>query len=101
MRTALAIEIEELVFDTLSLRAIALRDALAHEGVAVALRDVMAAHGGVTVLMALSALDAANRLDDVGRDLALRRAEDAASASLERALPVFDPDARDRLATLV
>ena len=53
---ALLIEIEELVFDTLALRAHALRSALLHEGVVISEDVIQREHAGATVCMTLDAL---------------------------------------------
>ena len=101
MRIALAIEIEELVFDTLAMRATALHAALAAEGIAVPLAEVHRAHTGVTAQMALAQIPAASAvLDSVGESLTLRRAADAVRAALDGAPLTFDPDERDALAAL-
>ena len=100
MRIALALEIEELIFDTLAMRAEALRSALAAEGIVVSLAEAQAAHAGVTARMALARIPAASALDAVGESLTLRRADDALQAALERALPTFAPAVRDTLDAL-
>lgn len=100
IRTALLVEIEELLFDTGRLRADALHDALASEGVAASLDVVRHAHAGVTARMALGHIAAAASLDDVGTDLVLRRAADAVTDRLTRDAPPFDPAIRDHLDAL-
>ena len=52
MRTAVLLEIEELLFDTLALRVTACCDALAHEGITVDVAEVSAAHAGVPASVA-------------------------------------------------
>ena len=91
MRTALIIEIEELLFDTLDRRSRVLTESLVREGVTVPLDDVRRAHAGVPALAALAAIPAYGRLDDVGQALVLRRYADAVTESFTRAVPSFDP----------
>ncbi len=100
MRIVLAIEIEEIVFDTLGMRSVALLSALTAEGITASLADVRQAHAGVTARMALARLPAASALDAVGEALTVRRAADAMQTALERAHPAFEPDVRDALAAL-
>ncbi len=97
-RTALIFEIEELLFDTLGLRARALQQALADEGVTATYDDVARAQTGRPTALAIGRITAAEHLDDVGRDLVIRRAADAVAASMARGAPSFDPRARDALA---
>lgn len=97
MRIALAIEIEELLFDTLAMRAQALYSALAAEGIGASLDEVQQAHTGVTARMALARIPAAAALDAVGESLTLRRAADTMQAALHRAQPTFVPAVRDAL----
>ncbi len=96
-RTALLFEIEELLFDTLGLRAHALQQALADEGVTATLDELARAHAGRPAALALGQITAADQLDDVGRDLVIRRAGDAVTASITHGAPSFDPRARDAL----
>ncbi len=100
MRIALLIEIEELVFDTLTLRAQALQSALEAEGIGASLAEVQWAHAGVTAQMALARIPVAAALDGVGESLALRRTADAMQTAFDRALPTFVPTVRDRLDAL-
>ncbi len=100
MRIALVMEIEELVFDTLALRAQALWSALAAEGIGASMDEVQRAHTGVTAQMALARIPAAAALDGVGESLTLRRAADAMQLALDRALPTFVPTVRDTLDAL-
>ena len=97
---ALLIEIEEVVFDTLAMRAHALYSALQREGVTLTLDEVRSTHAGVTAAMALDAMPAAAELDDVGRDLVLLRAADDFRAVLRTGLPSFDRAARDTVERL-
>jgi hypothetical protein len=90
---AVVLEIEELLFDTLGMRAEALQSALAAEGVPVPLDELLAAHAGVPAVMALEQLRRAHPLDDVGAALVLRRAADVMSAFLARHSPAFDRSA--------
>ena len=99
-RVALLLEIEEVVFDTLAMRASALHDALGHEGVMVSRDDVMRVHAGATARMALDALPPALSLDAVSRDLVLRRALDAMRVAMENGLPSFDRVAADAVRRL-
>ena len=98
--SALLIEIEEVLFDTLAMRAHALCTALQHEGLTLALDDVRSAHAGVTAAMALDAMPAAAELDDVSRDLVLLRAADDFRTALSTGLPSFDRAARDEVERL-
>lgn len=100
MRIALIFEIEELLFDTRSLRAHAMHQALAREGVIAAYDDVERAHAGWPAALALGRVAAADTLDDVGRDLVLRRVADSVAESISRDPPSFSPAARDVLETL-
>ena len=97
---ALLIEIEELVFDTLALRAHALRSALLHEGVVISEDVIQREHAGATVCMTLDALPAASGLDGVARDLVLRRAADEARVALDHAAASFDRASRDAVLRL-
>ena len=97
---ALLIEIEEVVFDTLAMRAHALHSALQREGVTLALDEVRSTHAGVTAAMALNAMPAAAELDDVSRDLVLLRAADDFRAAVSTGLPSFDRAARDTVEQL-
>lgn len=96
-RTALIFEIEVLLFDTLSLRARALLQALAHEGVTALYEDVERAHAGRPAALAVQELASADSLDEIGRDLVVRRADDAVTAAMARGAPSFDTRARDAL----
>ncbi len=100
MRTALVLEIEELLFDTLGMRALALHRALEVEGVQLPPADVRAAHAGVAVTIALARLSGRSNLDDLGRELVLRRVSDIVSDALTRNAPSFDPGVRSRLEDL-
>ncbi len=96
-RTALIFEIEALLFDTLSLRAHALMQALEDEGVTALYGDVERAHAGRSTTLALQELAGADSLDETGRELVVRRAEDAVTAAMGRGAPSFDARARDAL----
>ena len=100
IHAALLIEIEEVLFDTLAMRAHALCTALRHEGLTLALDDVRSAHAGVTAAMALDAMPVAAELDDVSRDLVLLRAADDFRAAVSTGLPSFDRAARDTVEQL-
>jgi beta-phosphoglucomutase-like phosphatase (HAD superfamily) len=97
MRTALIFELEALLFDTCDLRAYALQEALAQEGVTAAYGDVQRAHAGRPAALALQHLASADSLDEISRDLVVRRAADAVTASMARGAPSFDTHARDAL----
>ncbi len=99
-RTALIVEIEALLFDTLGLRARALQQALAAEGVTATYADVAHAHAGRPAALALERSAAAVRLDAVGRELVVRRARDAVTAAIAHGAPSFDPRARDALLSI-
>jgi beta-phosphoglucomutase-like phosphatase (HAD superfamily) len=99
--SGLLLEIEEIVFDTRAIRATALQAALRDEGVTVALDAVLDSHAGSTAVMALDALKMLP-LDQLGRELVLRRALDGVRQAFDAGLPSFDMSARDaieRLAT--
>lgn len=100
MRRVLAVEIEELLFDTRPVRAAALCEALAQEGVIVSHDAVAAAHAGVTGTLALKRLSAVHTLDGTGRELVLHRAAALASRALDVQAPAFDTDVCNRLAAL-
>lgn len=100
MTVGLVVEIEELVFDTLTMRTDALQLALTLEGVPVTHAVVRRAHGGATAAMALDALGATAVMDAVTRDLVLARTATAMRAILDRGTPSFDAIVRDRLAEL-
>lgn len=100
MRTAVIVEVEELLFDTLDLRVRALCDALSHEGVTVTHAELLVVHGGVPANMALAMLPAARGLDAVGRSLVLRRTGDAMTDTIARGAVVFDPSVRDTIERL-
>ncbi|MBC7843304.1 MAG: hypothetical protein H7099_13370 [Gemmatimonadaceae bacterium] len=100
MTVGLVVEIEELVFDTLTMRTDALQLALTLEGVRVTHADVRRAHSGATAAMALDALGASAPMDMVARDLVLTRTATAMRAILDRGTPSFDAIARDRVVEL-
>jgi hypothetical protein len=100
MPTALILEIEEFLFDTRSVRAAALCDALEQEGASIDRERVAVAHRGVPAAMALQRLAPLLDLDPTGHDLVLRRAADAASRIFSVHLPAFDADSRDALETI-
>ncbi len=100
MSIALVFEIEELVFDTLTMRTDALQLALTLEGYPLTHDVVRRAHAGATAAMALDALAVAASMDVVARDLVLARTATAVRAILERGTPSFEAVARDRLAQL-
>jgi len=79
MQTALIVEIEELLFDTLAIRANVLRDALSQEGAILKPDIVWNAHRGVPAAVALQRLAPVLELDATGRDLVLHRAAEQAS----------------------
>jgi beta-phosphoglucomutase-like phosphatase (HAD superfamily) len=97
---AVVMEIEEVVFDTLGVRANALHGALRAEGVDVPLDAVVAAHAGTTARRALDALPNAKLLDEVVRDLVLRRTTDAVRHALDDGWPAFDTPAHDAVRQL-
>lgn len=99
-RTGVIVEIEELLFDTLDLRADALQAALLLEQVAVDRASVRQAHAGVPAAIALTRLDAALSLDSTARELVLHRATDHVRRALEAQAPSFDTTARDALVLL-
>ena len=94
------LEIEEVVFDTLAMRAHALYLALQHEGVTLALDEVRSAHAGVTAAMALDAMPDSAALDVVTRDLVLLRATNDFRAALSSDMPSFVRAARDAVERL-
>lgn len=100
MRTALIIEVEELLFATLELRSRALHEALLREGVTAPLDVVRRAHAGVPARVALAGIEAYNALDDVGQALVLRRYADAVTESFTRAVPSFDPSVHQTIERL-
>ncbi len=100
MRTALVLEIEELLFDTLEMRAQALHRALDMEGVQLPPADVRHAHAGVAVSIALARLSERTKLDDLGRELVLRRVSDIVTDALARHTPSFDPAVRNTIEDL-
>jgi hypothetical protein len=99
MPFALLIEIEEMLFGTLLMRATALQMALRDEGVTVAINIVLEAHEGSTAVMALDALQILP-LDPLGRELVLRRTSDAVRRALDECLPSFDTSVRDAIVQL-
>ena len=92
MRTAVLLEIEELLFDTLALRASALQQALEAEGVSVDLRSVTLAHSGRPVGATLAHLGEAKALDATGRYLVLRRASDLAAEAIAQGAATLRTD---------
>lgn len=100
MRLALVLEIEELLFDTRAVRAVALHDALAQEGDTIELVRVSRAHSGVPAAIALQRLSPLLTLDATGRDLVLHRASEAAAKVWSLQAPSFDAEARDALEML-
>ena len=99
-RTAVVIEIEELLFDTLDERAAALHASLAAEGITVPIAAVRTAHAGATAEMALRDLIAHDALDTTGRELVVHRASATCSAAFNMNTPLFDVAARDALVAL-
>ena len=100
MSIALVLEIEELVFDTVTMRTDALQLALTLEGYPLPHDVVRRAHAGATAVMALDALAVSASMDVVARDLVLARTAAAMRAILERGTPCFSTVARDRVAHL-
>ena len=99
-RVALLLEIEEVVFDTLAMRARALHEAIRNDGVVVSRDEVRRIHAGATARMALDTLPEALSLDAVSRDLVLRRALDAMRVAMDEGLPSFDCVAADAVRRL-
>ncbi len=97
---ALILEIEELLFDTRSVRANALCDALRQESVSIDAVRVAMAHAGVPAAVALQRLAPALDLDATGRDLVLHRAMEGASRSFSAQAPSFNAESRDVLVML-
>jgi phosphoglycolate phosphatase-like HAD superfamily hydrolase len=100
MRTALVLEIEELLFDTGAVRTQALREALQQEGATIDTNTVAVAHSGVPVAIALDRLAPLLTLDATGRDLVLLRAAEQASRSFATHAPSFHTGERDELMML-
>ena len=100
MRTAVLIEIEELLFDTGAIRAAALLDALHHERASIDTDRLSKAHAGVPAALALLRLAPLLTLDAIGVELALHRANDTASRAFALHTPLFDAKARDARARL-
>lgn len=100
MRTGVLLEIEEVLFDTLAMRARALQEALQAEGVTVDLRTVTLAHSGRPVSATLAHLGVASALDATGRYLVLRRAADLAAAAIAQGVPALRPTVSAALETL-
>jgi beta-phosphoglucomutase-like phosphatase (HAD superfamily) len=99
-RIAVLVEVEELLFDTLLIRAHALQAALETYGITTPLAEVQRVHTGTTAAMALELLLAARALDDTARELTLRRAGDEAQRAMLATAPPFVPEARDALFAL-
>ena len=100
MRTAVIVEIEELLFDTGVIRAAALHDALHHEGASIDADRLAKAHAGVPAAFALLRLAPLLTLDAIGLELALHRANDTASQAFALQTPLFDAEARNALERL-
>jgi hypothetical protein len=99
-RTALVIEIEEVLFATHALRVTSFRQALGEDGIIAAPEDLDAALAGATLAMAAANLPACRTLDVVGRELLVRRADDAFRAAIGGHPPGFDTLACDALRAL-
>jgi hypothetical protein len=97
---ALILEIEELLFDTRSVRAMALCDALRQEGVSIDAVQVAMAHAGVPAAVAMQRLAPLLDLDATGRELVLLRAMEGASRSFSAQAPSFNAELRDVLVML-
>jgi phosphoglycolate phosphatase-like HAD superfamily hydrolase len=93
MRVAVLVEIEELVFDTRSVRVGALEQALAEHRVSVNTSELTEAHRGVPALLALARLAGAAGLDPLARELIAHRATVLARREFEAQLPSFAPAA--------
>lgn len=100
MRTALLLDIEELLFDTHAIRTSALHDALSQEGATIDTESVSRAHLGVPAALALQPLAPMLTLDATGIDLVLHRAAEHASRIFALHSPSFDAESRDALAML-
>jgi len=100
MRTALVIEIEELLFDTITVRNSALQEALKQEGGTIETDTVSVAHCGVPVAIALDRLAPVLTLDATGRDLVVHRAAEQASRIFVMQAPSFHTAVRDALMLL-
>lgn len=100
MRIALVLEIEELLFDTRRVRAAALRESLASQGIDVDSDGVTVAHTGVPAPLALERVTVARALDPTARELVLHGAAALASRELSLHAPAFDTAVRDHLISL-
>lgn len=100
MRTALVLEIEELLFDTSAVRSEALCEALKQEGATIETDTVSVAHSGVPVAIALDRLAPVLTLDATGRDLVMHRAAEQASRIFLLQAPSFYTAVRDGLMML-
>lgn len=100
LTVGLLVELEGLVVDTLGTRAGALHAALGAEGLSVPYEEVLRAHAGTSAARALDLLGGARALDDTGRMLVLRRADDAARRVFASAPPVAVPGAAEALERL-
>lgn len=100
MRTGVLLEIEEVLFDTLSMRATALHEALQAEGVTMERRTVALAHSGRPASATLAHLHESAALDATGRYLVLRRAGDLAAAAIAQGVPSVRPAVAAALETL-
>jgi len=100
MRTALVVEIEGLLFDTRTVRTVALREALAQEGVTIDADTVASAHVGVPVAIALERLGQLLTLDATGRELVVHRAAEHAARIFSMYPPSFDATVLDVLEML-
>ena len=100
MRTALVLEIEELLFDTSAVRSEALWEALKQEGAIIETDIVSVAHSGVPVAIALDRLAPVLTLDATGRDLVVHRAAEQASRIFVMQAPSFHTVVRDALMLL-
>ncbi len=100
MRTAVLFEPEELLFDTLMLRANALQTALEAEGFSADLSAIRHLHAGVPSLVALTSIAMHSRIDTTAFELVLRRASDAFRSAIGASPPSFDPEAASAVVRL-
>jgi hypothetical protein len=97
MHTVVLLEIEELLFDTLAVRAAALHAALGASGVDVAPEAVLAAHTGVPAAIAIDRVSATCTIDALEQELITHRAAAIAREQFSAAVPTYAPRARDAI----
>jgi phosphoglycolate phosphatase-like HAD superfamily hydrolase len=94
------LEPEELILDTLAMRARLLSDVLTEYGVHADIEATRAAHRGVPTIVALESIAGGLALDHTARQLVSRVMADRVAETTAWVIPALHPDARESFAAL-